>query len=433
MARPPGAVDANAAGGTVRRRGGAVLHVVAQQVKPGAEAGEIVQPEEAGAQPGRRDDVGGLVGGVPQQAVDGETAPAGRDAGHGLAQHRGHRLRREHPQRLAVQQHAQMARLALRPHHRPGPRRKDVQMVASERGDPRALPLQAQLHAAGVGRVVVVAEGDVQVGKSGPPAGQRLGQHRRGSRLDPRRGPGRGRHPGVQRNQPLDDLVAETEVGPCDAALHPPDAEEMDEGVDVVGGDVGIGFQVVLHREARARVARLAPADLQEMIERIEPRFGHVGVAGQVEGHIEFARRQRAVAQPRLGRERQIGRALVGGDQRLEAPGGLAAAARLAQQVVLGPFRADHLAALAAADGQIVMQRVPAGLGYLWIGRHIAARGEPGRRIAPFPPADLGIVVDRIDGDEVEVRVDRPVEGPVERGGDRPIHLGNWGLGGHAA
>src|SRR5436190_1053982 len=41
VARPPGAKDADAAGHRIGRRRGAVLDLVAQQVEPGAEAGEI--------------------------------------------------------------------------------------------------------------------------------------------------------------------------------------------------------------------------------------------------------------------------------------------------------------------------------------------------------------------------------------------------------
>ena len=169
-----GAVAAVVTGWAYDRRGGAVLHVVAQQVEARAQAGEVVQPEDAVRQAGGGQDVGRLVRGVTQQAVDREAAARGVRSGGG-GQRAGDRARFEDPDGLAVPDDAQGLGIVGRAHHRPRRGRVKMQMVPSELLQAARLALDGELQAPEVGAVVVVAERDVQ---SGQPAA-RCQQRRR--------------------------------------------------------------------------------------------------------------------------------------------------------------------------------------------------------------------------------------------------------------
>ncbi|MFO0437025.1 MAG: hypothetical protein ACK5YD_00680, partial [Phenylobacterium sp.] len=78
---PARAVEADPAGGAAGRRGAAVHQVVAHQVETGAEAGEVVQPEDAPGEAGGPQE--GLDGGgvMAEQAVQGEGPAAARGQG----------------------------------------------------------------------------------------------------------------------------------------------------------------------------------------------------------------------------------------------------------------------------------------------------------------------------------------------------------------
>ncbi len=116
---------------------------------------------------------------MAQHAVDGEAARAGLDLAERGLQRGDHRRLRMEAQRRAVQHHPQGNLSLAGADHGPAVRRIEVQVITANGGDLRRLPLDRELQPADRGGVVVVAEGDVQVGQArarlGEPSGQRLG------------------------------------------------------------------------------------------------------------------------------------------------------------------------------------------------------------------------------------------------------------------
>ncbi|ACG76897.1 conserved hypothetical protein [Phenylobacterium zucineum HLK1] len=424
----PGTVGADAAGGAVRRRGRAVLHVVAQQVIARAQAREVMQPEEApghaeAAEQGRR-----LVGIVAQQAVDREAAPppaAPARPAQGL-RHRGGGIDAQPP---AVQQHAERPRLACRPHHRPGLGRMQVQVVHAERGEAGALAPQAELHAADARGRVVVAEGHVQVGEPGAGVGDRPREGLGGP--GPRRGgrPDRRLQPGFHRGLAGDDVVAEPELVTADPALGAAGGQVVGEGVHLGLGDVRIELEVVAHREAGAGIAPLAPAGDQEVVQRVGPRRGDVGVVGQVPLGVELRLDDGAVGggvehRPRTRLRRR-------GEQRLQAP--RRRGPERPRQPRLGVSGGADLAPFRSAPREEMEEGLGARPGHVGMGLQIGLGGEPGRRVAPLAPAGEHVVLQRVLGGIGQIGIDRPVEGRVERRGDNPVDFVNLGRDGHRA
>ena len=160
---PLRSIDADPAGGAAHRGRAAIGHVVAQQVVAGAGAGEIVNPEPAPGQTRRPDDGQDIGDRMAEQAVDRQAVTSRRDIGQAVLEALGQDGGTEDPGRNPVPDHAQQSGLAGTAQHRPGVDRVEVQMVAAGFSGRGGLALEAELHPAQIGRIVVVTEGQMQV------------------------------------------------------------------------------------------------------------------------------------------------------------------------------------------------------------------------------------------------------------------------------
>ena len=241
MARAVVAIEANATGRAIGRRRATVRHIVSLEMKARTEAGEVVQPEEALAHPCRLEDVSRFVRLVAQQAVDRKRATA---AGRKPPKSHTNRAWLEHAKVHAVQHDTQRPRLIVPTHSGPPCGGMEMHVIPSQLSKPRALTPDTELQAAGVFDIVVVTEGDVQVGPQSHQGGAqavcrirlKIGANPHGA-VDPVR----------DGAQPRDHVKLRAQVMPRSPAFGATGDDIMRKRVEAADGYVRVGVQIVAH------------------------------------------------------------------------------------------------------------------------------------------------------------------------------------------